>query len=313
VTAQRGDFGSAGIAALAPVGLVDGYPEADYFAHHALSASGAKKLLAPSCPALFRHEQDNPPEGRNEFDIGHAVHKLVLGVGGDLVTVLKTVKGPATTDDKGKKVPCPDVQVEAEDYKTVSARDHRDAIRKRGDIPLLAHELVTVQAMADAVRANDEAAALLEDGKPEQSAFWTDWTTGIDRRARLDWLTVHGDGTATIVDLKTAASAAPRKYASAVADYGYALSAAWYIDAVQALGLADRVRFVHIVVEKTAPHLVGVYELGDEWLAIGRQQVAEALTVYAACTEADEWPSYTAGVEVLRPPVWLARQYEGAA
>lgn len=270
-------------------GLIDGLPEADYFRHPALSASGAKKLLAPSCPARFQWEREHGQEHRTAFDVGHAVHAQVLGVGAETVVI------------------------DAADWKTKADREARDEVYAAGKVPLLAADAAAVQAMTEAVRADPEAGALLAEGRPEQSAFWTDWTTGIDRRARLDWLTIHGDGGATVVDLKTTASAEPGKFSRSVADFGYALQAAWYIEAVQALGLAERVRFVFVVVEKSAPHLVGVYELADEWLTIGRQQVEEALSVFAACTAADVWPSYTEGVRLLQPPSWLARQYAGIA
>lgn len=270
-------------------GLIDGLDEAEYHRHPALSSSGAKKLLPPSCPALYRHERDNPPASTTAFDIGHAAHAAILGVGAEVAVV------------------------DADNWMSKAAKEARAKAYEDGLTPLLAKEKAAVDAMTAAVRSHPDAARLLEDGKPERSLFWTDWTTGVQRRARLDWLTLHDDGTATIADLKTAACAEPGKYAKAVADYGYALSAAWYIDAVQALGLAEQVRFVHIVVEKTAPHLVGVYELGEEWLTIGRQQVAQALTTFAACEAADVWPSYCTGVELLRPPSWLLRQYEGGA
>lgn len=276
------------MTALAPLGLVDGFPEEEYHRHPALSASSAKTLLAPSCPARFRYEREHGRPHKAVYDVGHAAHKAVLGVGAETVVI------------------------EAPDWKTKAAREARDEAYAAGKVPLLASEAADVEAMRAAVFADEKAAALLEHGKPEQSAFWTDWTTGIDRRARLDWLTLHDDGSATIVDLKTSPSAAPKKFAGSVADFGYALQAAWYIDAVQALGLADRVRFVFTVVEKSAPHLVGTYELHEDWLRIGRQQVAEALAVFAACTAADVWPSYTEGVELLRPPTWLARQYESS-
>lgn len=277
------------MTAFAPVGLVDGFPEEEYHRNPALSASGAKRLLAPSCPALFKHAQENGQEHRQAFDIGHAAHKAVLGVGADLEVI------------------------DAGDWKTKAARDARDAAYAAGKVPLLASEAEQVDAMAAAVLAHPQAAVLLAEGKPEQSAFWTDWTTGVDRRARLDWLTVHDNGTATMVDLKTTASAEPGAFAKSVFAYGYDIQQQYYIDAVRSLGLADRVRFVFVAVEKAAPHLVGVYELDARAEAIGRQRVDEALAVYARCTESGVWPSYAEGVRLIGPPPWLARQYEEAA
>ena len=46
-----------------------------------LSSTGARRILPPGCPALFRYEQQNGTGHRPEFDFGTAAHKLVLGVG----------------------------------------------------------------------------------------------------------------------------------------------------------------------------------------------------------------------------------------
>ncbi len=61
-------------------------PEGAYFADPALSCSGAKLLLPPSCPALFRYRQDHP-EHKDVFDFGSAAHKMVLGAGPPIALV----------------------------------------------------------------------------------------------------------------------------------------------------------------------------------------------------------------------------------
>src|SRR2546421_646443 len=52
-----------------------------------LSSSGARKLLPPGCPALFAYEREHPPEPTATFDLGHAAHKMVLGVGPEVVKI----------------------------------------------------------------------------------------------------------------------------------------------------------------------------------------------------------------------------------
>jgi hypothetical protein len=59
--------------------------------------------------------------------------------------------------------------------------------------------------MADAVRQHPYAAALLADGKAEQSFWWDDKATGQRCKCRPDWY----QGT-TIVDLKTCQDAIRR-------------------------------------------------------------------------------------------------------
>ena len=104
------------MSALLEAGVLDDLPDPEYHAHPALSSSGARKLLPPSCPARFKWERDNPPPSRPALDIGSAAHKQVLGVGADIVVV------------------------EADDWKTKAAQETRKAAYAAVQIPLLRYE-----------------------------------------------------------------------------------------------------------------------------------------------------------------------------
>lgn len=262
-------------------------PEAEYHAHPALSSSGARKLLAPSCPAIFKWERDHPPS-RAVFDFGRAAHAAVLGVGGPICVV------------------------DADDWRTKAAREARDEAHAAGQTPLLAADAQRVEDMALALREHPLAAKLLDPstGRPEVSAFWHDERHGIDRRARFDWLPHATDGGDLVVpDYKSTASAESRKFARSIFDYGYDVQAVYYADAIRALGLADEVRFLFIAQEKTPPYLTAVYELDAYALAVGRKRVDEACALFRQCSETDQWPGYSPDVEYVSPPPWLAEQY----
>jgi hypothetical protein len=96
--------------------------------------------------------------------------------------------------------------------------------------------------MADAVRQHPYAAALLADGKAEQSFWWDDKATGQRCKCRPDWY----QGT-TIVDLKTCQDASANSFARACATFAYHTQAAHYLNGT----FADR--FVFVAVEKTYP------------------------------------------------------------
>ena len=268
--------------------LVEYLSDAEYHADPALSSSGARKLLAPSCPALYRYERENPPT-RTTFDFGRAAHAQVLGVGGPICIV------------------------DAEDWRTKAAREARDEAHEAGQTPLLTADYERVKAMAAALREHPRASAMLrpELGRPEVSAFWHDERFGIDRRARFDWLPhlVSDEGVMIMPDYKSTASAEPRKFARSIFDYGYDVQAVFYADAVRALGLAEQVRFVFIAQEKTAPYLTAVYELDDYALAVGRARVDEACATFAECTRTGQWPGYPEEIEYVTAPTWLATQY----
>lgn len=252
-----------------------------------LSASGARRLLPPSCPALYRYAADHPAPPSRAFDLGHAAHRLVLGAGPDLVVV------------------------DAEDWRTRAAREIRDQAYADDAVPLLAAEYETVMAMAAAIEAHPVAANLLSiAGQPERSLFWIDPDTGIWRRARLDWLPYPAPRRRTLLwDYKTCRTAAPDALSKAIHEYGYHTQAATYIDAVTTLGLAADTAYLLIAQEKTAPYLVTVVELDAMAIRIGRAENRRALNLYARCVADDHWPAYSEGVELLGVPGWVERRY----
>lgn len=278
-----------------PDGVYDGVPEELYHGHrHSLSSSGARKLLPPSCPALFRWEQDHGRPPKRVFDLGHAAHNRVLGVGADLVVVQKTAKD-------GTRTP-------ADDYRTASAQEHRDEIRAQGKVPVLAAELAVVDAMAKAIREHPVTRVLFDPdlgGQPEQSLFWLDPAFEVLRRARVDWLPpTRDDGRLIVPDYKSTTSAELRAIAKSLASFGYHMQDAWYRDLLVGLGIAEAPAFVFVFQEKTPPFLITVAEIDAPSLRVGRKKNAQALDVFAECTATDEWPSYSTEVELISLPRW---------
>ena len=267
---------------------VDDY-HADPVPGGSLSSSGARKLLPPSCPAKFRYEQDNPgPSQARHFDLGHAAHKLVLGVGAPLVVI------------------------EAANYRTKAAQEQQKAAHLAGHVPLLTHEHDQVQAMAAAIREHPIAGPLFnpEHGTPEVSLFWRDTPTGVMCRARIDWLPHQRPGRTIIVDYKTCRTGDLDGLSRAVHDHGYHFQAAWYLAGAQALGLAgDDAVFIFIAQEKEPPYLVTPFELDSTALRIAAAKTRQALQIYTHCTETDRWPGHWdgEGAALLSLPPWAER------
>jgi hypothetical protein len=255
-----------------------------------LSFTGARKLLPPSCPALFRHWLDNGEAAKREFDFGHAAHQLVLGTGPQIVVV------------------------DAPAWRTKAAREQRDAAHAAGRVPVLAEEYEQVRGMAAALHRHPIAKALFDPdrGDPEQSLFWVDRPTSVWRRARLDWLPHHGGGRFIVPDYKTAPCAAPSAIEKSVHNFGYHQQGAFYLDGVTALGLADDAAFLLVVQEKTPPYLVNVVRLDDVALRIGRDLNREAIDKYAECVADDHWPGYSDEVEYISVPPWVEKQHMGS-
>ncbi len=264
--------------------------QADPVKGGSLSNSGARRLLAPSCPAKFKYERDHGRKPKREFELGHAAHKLVLGVGEEIVVI------------------------KAANYKTHAAQQEQADARAEGKVPLLEHEHEVVKAMAAALRGDKLAAALLEPGtgQPEQSLFWRDGETAVIRRARVDWLRTNAPGRLWVVDYKTCNDASNDALERAAHDYGYFNQSAWYLDGVTALNLGDSPRFVFVYQEKTPPYLVHVVEPTALALEAGAFYNRKALRIYAECVQTDTWPGYSPDAQHLTQislPPWAQTRY----
>lgn len=267
-------------------GVYDDVTIDDYHADPtSLSTSGAKLLLPPSCPAKFRHAQDNPQPPKKTFDIGTAAHAIVLGDGPELALV------------------------DYERWDTKEAKTKVRDARERGAVPLKRADYDAVHGMADAIRRHPKVGPMFAAGVAERSVYWRHAESGVMCRARPDWLTQIRDGRTAIVDLKSAAAGDLESLQKAVWNYGYYLQDAWYRAGVRAaLGVPDPV-FVFVFVEKTPPYLVTPIRLDHEARRIGAAQRATALNIYRRCVDEDRWPGYVDDIETLPLPPWVERLF----
>ncbi|MDH6709796.1 hypothetical protein P3T27_006545 [Kitasatospora sp. MAA19] len=251
-----------------------------------LSSTGARRLLTPSCPALFQHERAHGQKRRRVFDFGTAAHLQVLGSGPELV------------------------EIKASNYRTAAAQAARDEAYDRGAVPLLPAEWEQVQAMAEAIRQHPVASRLFAPGSglPEQSLFWVDQATGVWRRARPDWLPYPTGGRLIVPDYKTTVSADPRSIERSVYDYGYYQQDPWYVDGIRSVCGVEDVVMVFVFQEKTAPYLISVVQLDPVAIRAGRRRNREALSIYQACTASGQWPGYSDRVEIVSLPAWAEKQ-----
>ena len=263
-------------------GVYRGLDENEYHAHQAsLSVSGAKVLL--DCPAKFDYQRRHPKPSTDAMNLGSAAHKLVLGVGAEIV------------------------EVDADDWRTKAAKEARAEAEAEGKVALLTKDHETVQAMAERLRGS-KAAHLFMDGEPEVSLFHED-ESGVMLRGRVDWLPSK-QSMLVVPDYKTTASAAPEAFAKSVANFGYYMQAAWYSDLIVNLGLAESVSFLFVAQEKEPPFEVAVYVLDDTALTVGRVQNRIAIETFVECEGWGVWPGYGDDIRRLSLPAWFARRFE---
>lgn len=271
---------------LAP-GLYDGLDINAYHRDPSLSSSGARRLLLPGCPALYRWEQDNPRPPKAEYDFGHLAHALVLGDGPEIVVV------------------------NAKDWTTKAAQTKRDKARAGGAVPVLTHDYERAQAMAAAIREHPIASRLFApgSGRPEQSLFWRDPATGVMLRARPDWLpNPPATGRLIVPDYKTANAVDPESVAKAIQAYGYHQQADWYETGCrEVLGVAD-VALVLVLQMKTPPYLVHVTEPDPVARRIAAAKNKAAIDLYARCLETGTWPGYgDDDITLTQLPLWAEK------
>lgn len=269
-------------------GIVLDMPEAEYHADPALSSTNARLLL--DSPAKYKYAQTHPQPAKAAFDVGTAAHSKVLGVGSPTVVIPEkhlAVNGALSTKE-GKQW----------------AADERTA----GRTPVKRAVFEEVKAMSESLLAHPMARVLLEQvGNPEVSVFGTDPETEIELRARFDYLP-SGGSTPVAVDLKTARDASPRGFTRAAAEHGYAIQRGHYMDTHSYAGGIDLDGFVFVVVESTAPYLVGVHRLRSTWEARGTEKAREARRIYKRCMETGIWDGYGDGIHSLTEPFWLVAE-----
>lgn len=257
-----------------------------YHAHSALSSSGARKLLPPSCPAIFHWERSNPFEPTPEMQFGTLTHALLLGDESSIAVL------PYKTWQSGE------------------AKAAREEAELAGKLPVKQADYQTAKVIVSVIRSHPLVAKLklFEGGKAEQSLFWTDPETGEMLRARPDQLKLDS-GRPVIVDLKTSISAEPFEFGRSIDKYGYDRQAPFYIDGARALDLADNPAFIFVVVEKNPPYVVTVAQPDALTIEAGRYYNRKAIRLFAKCKAEKHWPGYADDIATVSLPGWAINRY----
>lgn len=258
-------------------GIVHGMPEDEYHARPELSSTGARALLR--APKLFRHEQTATRAGKRSFDLGHAVHAAVLGVGQQTVTYPDEHLTPSGNVSTSKG--------------TAAWAEEQ---RASGLVPVSPGDAASVAGMREAVLADPDARRVMEAAAGREVSVFAE-VDGVPVRARLD---VLGDGLGG--DLKSGRDASPAGFNRAVGAHGYHIQQQWYDDAHNAATGSRLEEFKFIAVEVAPPYLVGVYDLDFMWMDAAARAARKARARFRECAESGDWPGY--GSMTLTAPTW---------
>jgi len=250
--------------------IIRGLDEREYHAAPGLSATGMKWLLRS--PMHYRQQMDQRVE-KAAFDVGHAVHGKVLGVGLDVAVIPDDIlasNGAASTKE---------------------AKAFIADARANGLVPVKADVLTQVGAIAESVLANPKARTLLGlEGDTELSLFVDDPDTGVPLRGRLDRLGQLSSGRLVNIDLKTTSDVRRHKIIRTIEDFGYDIQSETYKHLLRLAFDADVAPTHLIFVEVDPPHEVRVVQLAHEdWIDGGARKMRRAINIYDHCTATGLW------------------------
>lgn len=172
---------------------------------------------------------------------------------------------------------------------------------------IMAYEYTKIARMRDKLHAHPWVGPRLRAAQCEVSCFATDPETGVTVRVRFDMITDGG----MILDLKKTQDARDDAVSRAIANYGYYIQNALYVDAPGWLGDDYRPEgFAFVFIEEEAPHGIAVRFLEAEDVERGRQECRRLLNKYAECLAADEWPGYDDEPGYIGMPGWARYQID---
>ena len=248
-----------------------------YESVHAWNWSRIKHLA--DSPAHFQHALTAPDQSTQPKAFGTATH--ILAFEPDLFDARCAIWTEGARRGKAW-----------EDFKAQNA----------GKLIFKPDEIDVCVQMADAVRRHPLVQLYLNGGAFERPVYWTDAATGLNCKAKPDWLL---PGRRVLVDLKTTRSTHPRQFGAQAAKMKYHCQLAHYRNGVEAdLGWKPE-KVLIVAVESAPPNDVGVFQLDEETLWIGHCEVQELLAKLRYCLQTNRWPGRCEQEQALQLPAWV--------
>lgn len=199
------------------------------------------------------------------LDIGQALHSLVF----DNETPWVVFEGSKVHDKKAWEL---------------TKKFHK------GKVIVTREDEDNLYAMRERLRLHPLAGPLLfEQGFSEHTILWTHGPSGVECKARIDWLKYDH----TIVDLKTIGKPGEEFFANQVSNFGYDVSAAFYSQARDSVldepNTDADFKYVTICVKPETDFQVRVCTLPSEALEIGDWHVDDGLIRFARSMESGKW------------------------
>lgn len=261
-------------------GIYPDIPNDDYHVGPGISSSELK--IVTKSPAHYKYASENPRPQTPAMALGTAVHAMIL------------------EPDKVPVVAEPEVNRRTKAGKAELAEFH---VEHAGSIICSPEQYTHAIGMRNSVMAHPMASLLFTSGIAERSHYWIDEDTGELCKCRTDWYNTDHE---LIVDLKTTADASEDPFLRAAVNFGYELSAAYYLEGAKQTDTPAK-EFIFVVVENTPPYAVAVYVMPETQKYKGYILWRRALDTLHQCRISDTWPGYPEGIQVLNVPKWALK------
>lgn len=222
---------------------------AEYHAHPALGSSNLKQILKNPYAFAMGIKQEQTAA----MALGSAVHTLVLE--------------PHKFEEEFAVAP--EYDARTKEGKEIKAAFEASCI---GKTILKSDEYERAKTCSEIAK---QIAGRFFKGGVAESSFFSEFD-GVAVKCRTDY---YLPDLGIVVDVKTTADASPDGFAKSVANFGYYIQAAFYIDVLQSLGHTIN-KFMFVAIETKEPYMIGLYQLAPEAIDFGRSEYQRALDIY---------------------------------
>ena len=125
-----------------------------------------------------------------------------------------------------------------------------------------------VKLMTEKLQAHPTITEIMKTANTEKAIYWT--KDEILYKCKIDILVESNKTNCIPIDLKTTIDASPQEFRKSIRNYNYDIQAAHYLEGVRTLWPNADV-FAYIVIEKSEPYGIGLYNLNDASIEAGEQ------------------------------------------
>lgn len=285
-------------------GVFSDISEAEY--HNDKTTFSSSVLKKMKYPKLAKHYIENPPEYKEEFATGRAIHSYILEpekFADDFLIGIDAKRNSNDTRQEWADWFASHGWGSSRDWvieqRKPAATWNPEFEKQTGKVMITPEKLEEIKLMSESVAANPDAMMLLANGAAEQSYYWQDDETGLRLRCRPDF-----ENDDFVTDLKSCASANPFWFKKDALRYDYLLQAAFYSDGIYQI-TGKRKPFVFLAIEKTAPYLVSVISYDDATMERADKLYHHRLRKFSECLKSGVWGGYENELQASAPDYYF--------